>query len=160
MAPVKKIQVRTKYAPWISDSTKKKINERNVAQQKASETGKQEDWANFKLIRNSVNSLLRKEKENWQKVKLEEYAEDSRSTWKNLKNWLGWNSGGAPTKLVDNGEMFSKPFKIATIMNDFFVQKVKNLRNNLPDSPGDPLELVRKLMASRSSSFQLMRLSR
>ena len=73
MAPIKTVQVRTKYAPWMSDTTKQKIISRNAAQKKASETGAQDDWANYRSIRNSVNSTLRKEKEILQTEKLGKY---------------------------------------------------------------------------------------
>ena len=59
MAPVKKFQVRSKYAPWLSDNTKQKIKTRDAAQEKASETDNAEDWKEYKSIRNSVNSILR-----------------------------------------------------------------------------------------------------
>ena len=39
MAPVKKFQIRTKYAAWVSDTTKKRIGDRDMAQQKATNTG-------------------------------------------------------------------------------------------------------------------------
>ena len=38
MAPIKTIQVRTKYAPWLSNTTKKLMEERNKAQTNATET--------------------------------------------------------------------------------------------------------------------------
>ena len=38
MAPVNMIQVRSNYAPWLSESTKNKIKERDEAQKKATET--------------------------------------------------------------------------------------------------------------------------
>ena len=40
-------------------------------------------------------------------------------------------------------------------MNEFFVSKVKNLLKNLPESPGDPLKLVKKLMKKRKCCFNL-----
>ena len=52
---------------------------------------------------------MKKEKEIWQKNKMNEYANDSSSIWKNVKNWLGWSSGGPPTKLSQNGTFYSKP---------------------------------------------------
>ena len=56
MAPVKIIQVRKKYAPWISEPTKEKINLRNIAQKKASESKSSSDWKDFRKVRNQVNS--------------------------------------------------------------------------------------------------------
>ena len=63
MAPVRKYQIRKKYAPWLSNNTKERINERNLAQKKAVETGMPDDWKQFRAMRNQVNSILKKEKE-------------------------------------------------------------------------------------------------
>ena len=40
-------------------------------------------------------------------------------------------------------------------INEFFVNKVRNLRNNLPVNNGDPLYLLRNLMQGRKCSFGL-----
>ena len=45
MAPVKKFQVRTKYAAWLSENTKERIKDRDRAQQAAVLSGTQEDWS-------------------------------------------------------------------------------------------------------------------
>ena len=39
-------------------------------------------------------------------------------------------------------------------MNNFFVNKVKVLRQNLPNDTGDPLALTRRLMSERQCSFK------
>ena len=155
MAPIKNIQVRAKYAPWLSENTKLKLVERDLAKRTASESGKSEDWKTYKVKRNELNNVLRKEKERWQKGKLQEFSEDSSSTWKNVKTWLGWTSGGPPTKLVVDGVMQTKPKNLATIMNDYFVNKVKNLRENLPEPHVDPLTKIRSFMSNRNCSFKL-----
>ena len=159
MAPRRKFQVRTKYAPWMSNNTKERIKLRKKAQEKATETNSTEDWKEYKKQRNAVNSILRKEKVLWQKRKLEENSDDIRSTWQNLKKWLGWRSGGPPTKLIKNGELFSKPAVLANIMNQFFITKVRKLRESIPLSQGDPLDLTRKLLSgNRSQSEQFIQM--
>ena len=77
---------------------------------------------------------------------------DTSSVWKNLKCW---NTGGPPTKLIDDGIIFTKPSDLARTMNTFFINKVKNLRQNLPQNPGDPIQLVQKLMRNRTCSLKL-----
>lgn len=54
---------------------------------------------------------------------------------------------------MNNGNIFSKPKELATMMNTFFVNKVRLLRKNLPQVAGDPLHLVRELMKHRTCSF-------
>ena len=155
MAPIKNIQVRTKYAPWMSENTKNIIKERNLAQKAAAESKTDDDWIRFKALRNTVNSRIRTEKKKWQKEKLNEFGSDSSTVWKNLKNWLGWRKGGPPTKLMENGTLQSKPKDIARIMNEFFITKVRNLRQEIPQTNEDPLILVRGLMRSRRCSFAI-----
>ena len=155
MAPIKSIHVRTKYAPWMSESTKQKLKERNKAQKVAVETKDANDWARYKAIRNSVNTILRNEKRKWQQKKLEDLGNDSSSVWKNVKNWLGWTKGGPPTKLIENGNLCSKPKDLARIMNEFFISKVKKLESELPPSDGDSINLIKNIMSNHQCKFSL-----
>ena len=155
MAPIKTIQNRTHYAPWLSKGTKEKIKQRNAAQRKAARTNLESDWADYKVKRNKVNAILKTEKTTWQGKKVSEFGSDSSSIWKNLKNWLCWNKGGPPSKLIEEGVVYTKPADLARVMNSFFVNKIQKLRQKLPQNPGDPLSLVRKLMQNRRCSLEL-----
>ena len=97
MAPIKVIQARAKYAPWLSEATKNKIKARNEAQKKASESKTKSDWDEYKKLRNSLNNTLKSEKKSWQENKIDDLGSDTSSIWKNVKNWLGWTSGGPPS---------------------------------------------------------------
>ena len=76
---------------------------------------------------------------------MEDCVEDSSKVWKNAKSFLGWSSGGPPTKLMQDGKLYTKPGDLNKLMNEFFIKKVKDLRDNIPLNIGDPLQLVRKL---------------
>ena len=52
MAPIKTIQTRTNYVPWLSEDTKGLQQERDDAQKKASHTDDPEDWRLFRSLRN------------------------------------------------------------------------------------------------------------
>ena len=77
MAPVKVIQVRSHYAPWMSEKTKQKILERDIAQKRASETQNNEEWENYRKLRNSINDDIRKEKKEWKEEKLRSCGVDT-----------------------------------------------------------------------------------
>ena len=78
------------------------------------------------------------------KAKLKSSGDDTGTVWKNIKTWLGWSLGGPPSKLIENGSIFNKPRDLAKIMDNYFVSKVKNLRENLPPNQGDTLSLLRR----------------
>ena len=68
---------------------------------------------------------------------------------------MGWSVTGSPTQLMDeNGTIHHKPEKIANIQNDFYINKVKKLRQTLPKNSGDPLKLVQKIMKNKKCKFQ------
>ena len=123
MAPVRKFQVRTKYAAWLSDDTKHNIKERDRAQDEAVLSGSQEDWSTYKQLRNDLTKRMHKEKLSWQKGKLEacEESKDSGKIWKSILGWLNWSSTSSPTKLLIDGDMVTSPKQMAEVQNQYYI---------------------------------------
>ena len=90
MAPIKTIQVREHYAPWLSNEIKEKMRERDQAQKIAAISKLDKDWKIYKRLRNNLNKTLKNEKQVWQRKKFQqsEDEKDSRQIWKNVKSWL------------------------------------------------------------------------
>ena len=155
LAPLKTVQTRTRYAPWLSPATKSTMKERDAAQKLASASQKPDDWRLYKNLRNSVTARMRKEKFSWEKQRLDHAQNTSTNLWKNIKGWLNWKSAGPPTKLFSNGSIINSPSGLATTMNGFFMNKVERLKQGIPDSHSDPLALLKETMSQRSVSFSL-----
>ena len=152
-APVRKVQVKPMYRPWISRETKALMNQRDYAQELASNTNNPDDWRKFKSIRNTVVSRTRVEKSSWEKSQLDHLSNDPTNLWRNVKSWLGWKNSGPPTQLFVE-KLISKPKEIANTMNTFFVTKVKKLQEKLPDKTGDPTRYLRNAMKNRQCNFK------
>ena len=149
LAPIKTFQVRKKYAPWLSDTTKNMIKQRNEAQKAAAESKDLDDWRHYKNLRNTVQSRVRNEKKSWEKAKLDGTQHNPSILWQNIKGWLNWNNSGPPTQLFHLGRMITSPSGLATTMNTFFVNKVTMLRNSIQASDADPLARLRESMEHR-----------
>ena len=157
MAPVKMFQPRDHYAPWLSDETKIIMGQRDNAQTLYNSSLSAENWESYRQLRNSVTRRLRNEKVDWMKAKIQssEHERDARKTWQNVLGWLGWSKNqGGPTKLVNpaTSHLETSPRKVVKIINEFYVTKVKRIRDSLPKI-GDPLKTLRALMAGRQSIF-------
>ena len=115
MAPIRTIQVRENYAPWLSGQTKQIMAERDLAQKIAIQSKSDDDWVIFKRLRNQVNRILKSEKRNWRrkKFKLCEDENDSKQIWKNVKSYLNWTTSGAPTQLFHDGRLENRPIGLA-----------------------------------------------
>ena len=156
MVPVKKIQLRHNFAPWISQECKAEMAARDTANKTAVESGLDTDWDTFRRVRNSVTRRVRKEKEAWRREKMEGCQANSSSCWKNIMGWLGWSSSGSPSKLYSGARVETSPQKMANIMNHYYVNKVADIRAALPPPSEDPLARLRAVMAgSTAPEFNL-----
>ena len=128
---------------------------RDLAQQTASDSGMNEDWENYKKLRNEVTSQLKKEKSDWQQGKLEscEETRDMGKLWKNVLGWLNWNSTSSPTKLLSHGNMETSPRKMADIQNSYYIDKVKTIRESMQNQDRDPLAVLKRTLQGNEASF-------
>ena len=157
MAPVKVFQPRKHFAPWLSDDTKTLMTQRDSAQVRYNSSLRAEDWEPYRLLRNKVTMKLKNEKIMWSKANIErsEGEKDGRRIWKNVLGWLGWGkSTGGPSKLVDplTKQLETSTQKLADIMNQFYITKVKQIRAMLPNI-GDPLQILRRLTEGKTAKF-------
>ena len=155
MAPVRKLQVKTKYASWVTDDTKNKMEERDLAQQDASDSGLTADWDRYKRLRNGVTGLLKNDKYNWQQMKLKscEETRDMGKLWKNVLGWLNWSSTSSPTKLNHHGNLETSPQKMADIQNNYYIEKVKTIRRSMHGRHKDPQRILRKTLEGNEAVF-------
>ena len=76
LAPVRTVQSRTRYAPWLTKETKSVMRERDAAQVHAADTQHPDYWRMYRNLRNTVTGIMRKEKSSWEKQGLD-YAENN-----------------------------------------------------------------------------------
>ena len=153
MAPIRTFQQRRQYAPWLSEETKCVMVNRDNAVSIARASQNPEDWRIANSLKNKCTRLLRTEKQRFLTSKLEQCEEeqDVGGIWKNVKGYLGWSSGaGAPTELTDpiTGQQTNLPTKMANIQNQYYKEKVAQIRKKLPER-GDPTAGLRNIMNKR-----------
>ena len=157
-APVRTVQMRSRYAPWLSSETKAIMKERDAAQVQASYSNHPDDWRLFRNLRNTVTRRMRNEKASWERQRLDHAENTSTNLWRNIKGWLNWKSSGPPTPSFAEGSLLNSPKGLATTMNTmnrYFISKVNRLRQGIPDNNSDPLELLRQTMSRRTCSLHL-----
>ena len=153
MAPVKNIQTRTHYAPWMSKDTKLLKEKREAAHKKAAGTDDQEDWRTFRALRNQVTAKLREDKQKWETKKLDLQENESSGVWKTVKGWLGWGTSGTPTQLLWEGRIVTSPAGLTSTMNK--LDKIRKLGDNLPLPTNDPIRKLKEAMRRKKCSFRI-----
>ena len=68
---------------------------------------------------------------------------------------FNWKTNGSPSQLFYKGKLISKPQELAEAQNNYFLEKIRLIRENLPAAVTDPLSTLRNLMQGRQCSFSL-----
>ena len=84
-APFINKRVKSRPCPWLDNSLKQKLNERDRVLRKARQCGKTDDWKSYKKLRNKCNNLLKKTKAQYHKDLLHENRLDPKSFWNSIK---------------------------------------------------------------------------
>ena len=162
-APIKIIQNRNSYVPYISKEIKTLMNERNEMKILSARTGRNEDFNKYKRLRNKVVAKLKKAKSNYYQEKFNDPSLTPKETWKNAYQLLGSSKSSFPNQIIINNTLVSKPINMASGMNNFFLDKIRKLKNenvNQTDFQQASEELVKFLSGkSLQNSFSIRELN-
>ena len=132
-APVKVIQNRKNYVPYISEDIHKAMEERNELKKEAAKTGDNDTFNKYKKKRNDVSRLLKSAESKHYTEKFSNHEVDSKETWKASFEILGKSRSDFPSQMMFGSRLVSKPIEIANELNKFFVQKIQALKTrNVP----------------------------
>ena len=150
--------MRKEFSPYIDKNLRGEIAMKNILYKKYTLTRNQGDYVNFKNKRATVkNEIKRSKNQYYNKIftnnnKKGEGGSDnifeSRKMWKQLKEITNSNKILTPCSIIHNGETVNKPLDIANIANDFYVQKVKDIRKNFRGGL-DPLFYIKKTFSKK-----------
>ena len=148
MAPLRKIQIKTKNSTWLATDTIDSIRMRDQCRIQAANTGDRNLWSEYKTMRNRCTALVRRDKK--QKFtniydKIEEEG-NTKELYNVTKSRLGWNTGGAPENFVINGKTVSSPKIMASHQLEYFCKKISTLMYKLPARSGDPCSYLIRAM--------------
>ena len=151
-APIKVIQNRKDYVPYISPHLSNLMVERDQLKESAAETGSMADYEEYKKKRNKVSSLLKSAKNNYYEGKFNDDNISTKTVWKTAYELLGNCRSTFPTQILHNGRLLSNPKEIATEVNNFFVSKIRNLKEEFEhqNADEDPIAELRKFLSKKS----------
>ena len=148
LAPMTTVQSRTKYISWLTDSTKTLMRERDRAREIARTSQSPSDWNTYRQIRNKCTLSQKNERAQYLRDKYSdiEKSNDSSQLYSLTRQLLGWKQSGPPVCLQKNGKTLRKQKEVAECQAEFYREKIKNIKNNLPRVRTDPMRYLRKAM--------------
>ena len=150
-APVKTIQIRRKYCPYLSSDTKQMMADRDALKKEASKTGDTILMEEFKLKAKETKKAIENDQKLGMMKDLGDYS-NSKVAWKTARSVLGITKNLSPTSLKnENGEVTSNPANIASQLNSYFLEKVRKLRSQTNKPPStDPITRLEQWLSKRT----------
>ena len=130
-APVKVIQNRKHYVPYITPDIKELMRKRDVFRKRAKDENNPQLYNHYKDLRNKVTEKLRHAESDYYQNKFHNDSNSTGAMWQNVYQVLGQVRTAMPSQLVIAGKLLKSPMKMARGMNDFFINKVSVLQSEL-----------------------------
>ena len=140
-APWILFQLRRNFSPWLTEETKELMRLRDSWKAKAKELGvasavhgteeQEKAWGEYKKIRNKINNRKGVEEDEFKRRKIQENIKDTSKVWSISKTFMNWKKTGTPTQLEENGKLLTSAKVIAQVMNNFFVEKIRSIRQSM-----------------------------
>ena len=150
-APIKVIQNRTDYVPYITTEVKKAMDERNDLKENAAQSGSLDDFNEYKKKRNEVTMMLKTAEKDYFENKFNDENTSTKSIWKTAYEVLGNFRTSFPSQILHCGRLLTNPSEIATEVNLFFVNKIRKLKEEFePSESDDPVDKLKKFLSKKN----------
>ena len=148
VAPLKRIQIKSNNVPYLSNRTRSIQFERDQVLIRAREHNNPDDWRLYRTLRNQATQSIRNDRH----VHITNKVSSTYPTtvWQSVKKLTGQIIKGPPSQITYKGLLITSPLKIATSMNEFFIQKIQKIRASIISPPNiDPLDGFRRLVEGK-----------
>ena len=165
-APWTIYQQRKRYAPWVTEATKNLMKARDDLKKSAENFALAGDsvsaaiaWKDYKKLRNKLNNRKKFEENHFKSEKISQNLDSPSKTWQTAKAFMDWeSSGGPPDQLSVGNKLITKASLIASAMNEYFIEKVKNIRKGIPHL-GNSFTECKSIMKSKTCKLGLSHVS-
>ena len=141
-APLKKRRVRGEFAPWLNQSIRNLMRERDLAKRAAEKSP--EKWSLYKQLRNKVTKEIRVAVQSHYHGLINENKDNPKKMWQTINNVLDRSSKSTmPASLDIGGKKLTKEGDIVEALNHHFVSVGPKLASKIEQNANDdPLQHI------------------
>ena len=135
-APLKSLskkEIKQRQKPWITSGIQKSISKKNKFYGKFLKTKDYFWYRRYKTYRDSLNSLIRKGKNNYYLKYFTESAKNSKKLWTGINQALNKNSKNTSEEIFINadGKILDNQKNVANKFNNYFINVAQKLESEL-----------------------------
>merc|ERR1712240_894556 len=151
IAPCTVKQERKMYAPYIDTNLRNKQRILQKLYNKAKRTKNNEDWLNYKNKKSNINKEAAKQRKKYIANKIN----SANDRWKALKDINNKNQITAPRNIIKDGKIYNNPQDICNIANNYYIDTIKKLREQIPNNPVRPVDVLKEIYPRNDNTFNI-----
>ena len=131
-APLRRKRVRHKNpSPWLTDDIFNAMRKRDQLQKQASEFSSPQLWAEYRYLRNKVNTMIKQSKKTYLTDAVK--TKNSKTVWSNIRHIVPSKNKNVDINCIktDTSE-HSNPVEIANVMNEYFAKVGPSIADKIP----------------------------
>merc|ERR1712115_389710 len=133
--------VRKNCTPYINKTLRQQQQHLHKLHQKAKHTRDTTDWTEYKNTKATVNKLVSQNKTKYINNKLD----NSNDRWKTIQDLNNKNATSTPRNIIHNNKIYNNPQDICNIANDYYINTVQTQRDNIPQIPVPPVDVIKNI---------------
>ena len=134
----------------MSEETKEMIKYRNKLRKDAEKHNDSEKNKEYKMYAKTVKKRVQDDKQKQQQEKLNQ--SNMKETWKEAKKIMNVKEKNKqPDMLIENNKEITDEKEIAEILNKHYLNKIKQIKDNIQTTNYDPIEMLRNWMRKKEN---------
>merc|ERR1712240_255237 len=151
IAPCTVKQEQKIYAPYIDTNLRNKQRILQKLYNKAKSTKNNEDWLNYKDKKARIN----KDAANQRKKYIANKLNSANDRWKTLKDLNNKNPITTPRNIMEGNKIYNNPKDICNIANNYYIDTIKKLREQIPNNPVKPVDVLKEIYPRNANTFKI-----
>ena len=151
LAPLKFMQLKKDYVPYIDRDTRLEIDKNNEQLTRAIRTNDTSDWRLFTRVRDKNKKIVVSLKAKFIQSNLSKPI----NKWQFVKDMNNNLPSPTPTFLNISGHLFQSPKLISNLLNDHFINKIKEIRKKFTKPKVGPIEILKMVCDKPETTFTL-----
>ena len=141
-AKCKNISNRKNFCPFMDKELSELVKTKKIKYKLWLNSRNATTWLDYKRAKQNVKRVQKIKKQQYIAANVKE-ARSSKDLWRTTKTTLGWNKSSNIKQVEVDSKLVVDKQEIAENFNDYYIDKIKKINEDIPATEQDPLQYTR-----------------
>ena len=158
-AKCKNISNRKNFCPFMDKELSELVKTKKIKYKLWLNSRNATTWLDYKRAKQNVKRVQKIKKQQYIAANVKE-ARSSKDLWRTTKTTLGWNKSSNIKQVEVDSKLVVDKQEIAENFNDYYIDKIKKINEDIPATEQDPLQYTRDTVSKFNGKIPEMNFRR